>query len=183
MSPGSRPAVFFDRDGVINEAVLRNGNPHPPASRAEIRILTEVFPALGDLKKAGFFLIVITNQPDVARGTQTKEEVEAIHSYLVSQLPIGDILVCYHDDRDDCPCRKPKPGLILQASAKHSIDLSSSFVIGDRWKDIEAGQRAGCQTIFLDLHYAEGGPTPPADLTVSSLSEAVPWILQKVERK
>jgi D-glycero-D-manno-heptose 1,7-bisphosphate phosphatase len=178
MTHANRRAVFLDRDGVINEAVVRNGKPYPPDSLKAVKIPQEVLPALNELKKAGFLLIVITNQPDVARGTQTRENVSAIHSFLMSQLPLDEILVCDHDDSDDCSCRKPKPGLILQASEKYGIDLSSSFVIGDRWKDVAAGQQAGCKTIFRDLHYAEAKPSPPADLMVSSLDEAVSWILQ-----
>ena len=177
MSPGSRPAIFLDRDGVINEAVLKNNKPYPPASVKEIRIPSHVLPALEQLKRAGFLLIVITNQPDVARGTQTHEGVEAIHSFLRSHLPLDDIFSCYHDDADNCECRKPKPGLILQASKKYEIDLARSFVIGDRWKDIAAGQAAGCKTIFLNYHYSEAQPSPPADLTLKSLGEALPWII------
>src|SRR5713226_9743834 len=119
-----RPAVFLDRDGVINRAVVRDGKPFPPSSLEELEILPQVASSLLDLKAHGFALIVITNQPDVMRGAQTREAVEAIHQALTSSLPIDNIFVCYHDDSDHCACRKPNPGLLLEAHRKHNIDLS-----------------------------------------------------------
>lgn len=172
-----RRAVFLDRDGVLIRATVREGMPRPPASLAELELLPGVAEACAMLHEAGFLLIVVTNQPDVARGTQRREVVEAINHALRDQLPLDDIRVCYHDDADHCPCRKPEPGLLLQAAHDWSIDLSVSFMIGDRWKDIEAGRRAGCKTIFVDYGYAERKPDRP-DHRVSSLIEAVDWILQ-----
>ncbi|MCI0412587.1 HAD family hydrolase [bacterium] len=175
MTRDKRRSIFLDRDGVINKALIKDGKPFSPPSPESVSIPEGVPTALRKLKEAGFLLIVITNQPDVARGKQTKDVVEQIHSMLRSQLPLDEIMVCYHDDEDHCGCRKPQPGMILQASRKYSIDLPSSFVIGDRWKDVEAGKRAGCKTIFVDSRYLEEKPT--ADLAVNSLEEAVPWIL------
>jgi D-glycero-D-manno-heptose 1,7-bisphosphate phosphatase len=131
-----------------------------------------------DLKAHGFALYVITNQPDVARGTQTREAVEAIHQALASSLPIDDIFVCYHDDADDCACRKPKPGLLLEAQRKHNIDLSRSFFVGDRWRDIDAGHAAGCKTVLIDYGYRERKPARPPEATVRSLREAADWIIR-----
>src|SRR6185436_14383127 len=111
-APGRR-AVFLDRDGVINRAIVRAGRPHPPASPAEFEILPGVPAALQRLKSAGFWLVLVTNQPDVARGTQTRAGVEALHASLRARLPLDDIRVCYHDDPDGCECRKPAPGLLL----------------------------------------------------------------------
>jgi D-glycero-D-manno-heptose 1,7-bisphosphate phosphatase len=170
-------AVFLDRDGVLNAAIIREGIPYPPSSCEELKIPEGVPEALELLKEAGFLLIGITNQPDVARATQSKAMVEAINSRLLSLLPLKEIFTCYHDDQDSCQCRKPEPGLLLEASKKYSIQLPQSFVVGDRWKDIEAGHRAGCRTIWLDFDHQEPNPQPPADLTVLSLIEAVPWIL------
>ena len=130
-----------------------------------------------DLKAHGFALFVITNQPDVSRGTQTREAVEAIHQALASSLPIDDIFVCYHDDADDCACRKPNPGMLLEAQRKHNIDLSRSFVVGDRWRDIDAGHAAGCKTVLIDYGYRERKPAQPPEATVRSLREAADWIL------
>lgn len=174
----TRPAVFLDRDGVINRAVIRAGRPYPPQSAAEVEILPGVHDALRQLKDAGFALVVVTNQPDVARGRQQREEVEAIHARLGAALPIDEFRVCYHDDGDDCACRKPRPGLLLQAP---TYDLARSVMVGDRWRDVEAGQRAGVNaTILVDYQYDEARTAAP-DLRVRSLAEAVPWILKRVE--
>jgi D-glycero-D-manno-heptose 1,7-bisphosphate phosphatase len=130
-----------------------------------------------DLKAHGFALFIITNQPDVARGTQTRVAVEGIHQALASSLPVEAIFVCYHDDTDDCVCRKPKPGLLLEAQVKHNIDLSRSFVVGDRWRDIDAGHAAGCKTVLIDYGYRERKPAQPPEATVRSLQEAADWII------
>ena len=172
-------AIFLDRDGVLIETVMIDDKPHPPESWLKTRIYPDVPSSLKRFKTEGFLLIVISNQPDVARGKQTREGVENINSGLMSQLPLDDILVCYHDDADQCDCRKPKIGMILEAAQRFSIDLPSSFVIGDRDKDVQAGKNAGCQTIFIDRGYKEEKPSPPADLTVSSLDEAVDWIIAR----
>jgi D-sedoheptulose 7-phosphate isomerase len=176
-SGSARPAVFLDRDGVLNRAVVRDGNPFPPSGLKELELLPDVASSLLDLKAHGFALYVITNQPDVSRGAQTRETVEAIHQALASSLPIDGIFVCYHDDADDCPCRKPKPGLLFEAQRKHNIDLSRSFVIGDRWRDIDAGHSAGCRTILIDYGYREKKPAHPPEATVRSLREAADWIM------
>ncbi|MGA8617532.1 MAG: HAD-IIIA family hydrolase [Candidatus Sulfotelmatobacter sp.] len=173
-----RPAVFLDRDGVLNRAVVRDGKPFPPSGPEDLEILPDVAPSLRDLKSRGFALFVITNQPDVPRGTQTRDSIEAIHKVLTSSLPIDDIFVCYHDDTDDCACRKPKPGLLFEAQRKHNIDLSRSFVVGDRWRDIDAGHRAGCKTILIDYGYRERKSGQPPEATVRSLREAADWIMR-----
>jgi D-glycero-D-manno-heptose 1,7-bisphosphate phosphatase len=172
-----RRAVFLDRDGVINLAQVRDGKPYPPDSLADLEILPGVADALKQLRAAGFVLIGVTNQPDVARGTQKKEVVESIHAALSSKLELDEIFVCYHDTPDNCDCRKPKPGLITAASAKYRIDVSRSFMVGDRWRDIEAGKAAGCRTIWLNNDYIEKTPEDP-DYIARTLLEAVPWILK-----
>ena len=182
MGNGKVKAVFLDRDGVINKTVMRNGQVCPPAHLGELETIDdETRWALWTMKKAGFMLIVATNQPDVARGTQRREIVESINSTLMRTLPIDEILVCYHDDDDNCFCRKPKPGLLLMAAEKYSIDLSNSFMIGDRWRDIEAGKSAGCTTILIDYHY--GGQESSPNCRVSSLREAMVWIIQEKRRR
>ena len=173
-------AVFLDRDGVLNEAPVRDGKPYAPASAAEVRIVADAAPALGRLKSLGLPLIVVTNQPDVARGTQTVEGVEAIDQRLQRDLPVDDFLVCYHQDGDRCACRKPKPGLILQGAARHRVDPAQSFMIGDRWRDIDAGRAAGCRTIWIDRGYRERGPSVPPDAHVESLGEAADWIIRQI---
>ncbi len=170
-------AVFLDRDGVLNRAIVREGKPYPPASPGEVEIDAGVPAALARLKAAGFLLLVITNQPDVARGTETRENVEAIHARLRETLVVDEFLVCFHDDGDGCACRKPKPGLLLEAAARYNIDLPSAFVVGDRWRDIDAGHAAGCRTVWIDRGYAERGPSHPPETRVRSLGEAADWII------
>ncbi|MFZ0035986.1 MAG: HAD-IIIA family hydrolase [Candidatus Acidiferrales bacterium] len=177
-----RRAVFLDRDGVINRAVVRDGMPHPPATLAELEILPDVPEALRELKGHGFDLLVITNQPDVARGTQTRAAVEGINRKLASTLPLDDIIVCYHTDQDNCSCRKPKPGMLLDAARKHNIDLTVSFMIGDRWRDIEAGKTAGCRTILINGGYHEKQSSQPPDARVGSLREAASWIIHSASK-
>lgn len=171
-----KKAVFLDRDGVINRAILREGRPYPPDVLADVTILPGVDMAIEALKAAGYLLVVVTNQPDVARGTQARSVVEAINNNLRTALGLEHFQVCYHDDRDDCPCRKPKPGLILDAAARYRIDLRRSFVVGDRWRDIAAGQAAGCRTIWIDYGYAEREPSGESQ-RVGSLLHAARWIL------
>lgn len=175
--PVRRRAVFLDRDGVLNRAFVRNGKPYPPSKIEELEILPGVAEACHDLHRAGFLLIMVTNQPDVARGSQTREVVEAINRVLSDRLSLDDIKVCYHDDSDNCKCRKPEPGLLLEAAEESKIDLSGSFMVGDRWKDIEAGRRAGCRTVFVERGYAEVRPKS-LDKLATSLTDAVNWILQ-----
>jgi D-glycero-D-manno-heptose 1,7-bisphosphate phosphatase len=172
-------AVFLDRDGVINEAIIRNGKPYPPASVHDTVVVGDAEPALARLKQHGFLLLVVTNQPDVRRGTTSREEVELIHAFLFANLPLDDVFVCYHDDRDKCFCRKPLPGLLLDAATKHGVDLTSSYLIGDRWRDVEAGTAAGCRTIFIDRHYDESAAIFLPNARVNSLSEAAKWILSQ----
>lgn len=176
MGIGTLKAVFLDRDGVINRALVREGKPYAPATPAELEIPPGTSDALVRLKELGFLLIVVTNQPDVARGKQSREAVQEIHEILSKQLPLDSFLACYHDDADGCTCRKPKPGLLLRAAREHGIDLGQSFLIGDRWRDIDAGLAAGCRTVWIDYGYCERGPTVPPDRRVFSLAEAVEWI-------
>ena len=166
----------MDRDGVINRAILRHGRPYPPASLLELEILPGVQEALQKLHDANYLLVVVTNQPDVARGISRKEDVEQINDFLSSQLPIDDFKTCYHDDVDRCNCRKPLPGALLVAAKEHNIDLSKSFMVGDRWRDIDAGASVGCKTFFINYRYAEQKPIAP-DFIVSSLLEAKKIIL------
>lgn len=177
MTASLRRAVFFDRDGVLNEAVVREGKPYSPAGPEELRIARGAPDALRALKEAGFLLVVVTNQPDVARGRQRRSVVEAINARLRAALPLDAIYVCYHDDRDACPCRKPRPGLLLRAATEHAIDLPRSFMIGDRWRDVDAGRQAGCVTIWLEQGYAEADPESAPDYQAHSLPDAASWVL------
>lgn len=174
----TRRAIFLDRDGVLNRVIMCNGTPHPPAAADEVEILPGVKQACKALRVAGFLLIVVTNQPDVARGTQRREVVEAINRRLALELHLHDTRTCYHDDEEECSCRKPNPGLLLDAARDWNIDCSSSFMVGDRWKDIEAGRRAGCTTVLVDYGYAEKSSADPG-YRVDSLAAAAEWILDR----
>jgi D-glycero-D-manno-heptose 1,7-bisphosphate phosphatase len=172
-------AVFLDRDGVINKALVRDGKPYPPGNVRETVIVKNAKESLDRLKQRGFLLVVVTNQPDVRRGSTTRESVEDIHRYLAAHLPVDEFSVCYHDDRDDCACRKPRPGLLLDAASRHGIAMQRSYLIGDRWRDVDAGAAAGCKTILIDYGYNERSGIYSPDVRVDALSQAVDWILSQ----
>jgi len=165
-----RRAVFLDRDGVINKVLLNDGKPFSPRRIEDFELLPWVEYALNSFKNMGFLNIVITNQPDIARGFARIEELNKIHEMIREKLPIDDILTCPHDDADNCQCRKPKPGMLFEAAKRWSINLKASFLIGDTWKDIEAGKLAGCKTILIDMPYNK---YVLADFRVESLSSVV----------
>jgi transaldolase len=172
-----RRAVFLDRDGVLNEAVVRDGRPYPPASVADLVVAPQAAPLVARLKRAGYVTVGVTNQPDVARGRQSRATADDLNRAVGRAVGLDALLVCYHDDRDACPCRKPAPGLLTEAARQLDLDLAASVMVGDRWRDVEAGRRAGCRTVFIDYDYREDRPMPPADSTVRTLEEGVTWIL------
>jgi D-glycero-D-manno-heptose 1,7-bisphosphate phosphatase len=173
-----RPAVFLDRDGVLNEAFVLDGVPTPPRSVTEFRLLPGVADACAELKQAGFALVVVTNQPDIARGTQTRAQVERMHERLRSLVPVDEICVCPHDDADACACRKPQPGMLLAAAERLGLDLARSASVGDRWRDVEAARRAGVKAIYVECNYDEPAPVG-VDVAVANLPEAAAWIRQQ----
>ncbi len=170
-----RRAVFLDRDGVLNRAFVRDGVLTPPRNLEELEILPGVRPALEQLRRAGLQLIVVTNQPDVARGRIARQAVEQIHARLRSELPLDDLRVCFHDDADGCDCRKPKPGMLVAAAQDLRLDLAKCYMIGDSWRDIEAAHRAGCRMALIGAAGLEEGFRP--DIEVNGLPEAAQWIL------
>jgi D-glycero-D-manno-heptose 1,7-bisphosphate phosphatase len=172
---GARRAVFLDRDGVLNEAILRDGRPHPPASIGDVAILPGVRDACAQLRAAGYLLVVVTNQPDIARGTTTRAAVDAINDHLAGELGLDAVCVCPHDDADRCGCRKPAPGLLLSAAERFGIELGASLMVGDRWRDIEAGARAGVPTAWVRSDYREAPPAAP-DHVVDGLLDVVPIV-------
>jgi len=175
---GMKRAVFLDRDGVLNKAYVRNGKPYSPDTIEEMIIVSDAAKALERLRGRGFRLIVTTNQPDIARGRLTRAQVAAMNGYLASKLPLDAIEMCTHDDADHCDCCKLKPGLLLHAARREGIDLAQSFMVGDRYRDIEAGHGAGCRTILIGDGYGETFKAQP-DATVSTLNEAADWILKQ----
>jgi D-glycero-D-manno-heptose 1,7-bisphosphate phosphatase len=178
-----RRAVFLDRDGVINRTLVRAKKPYPPTSVAEFEILPDVSAACAKLKAAGFLLVVATNQPDVGRGTLAKEVVEIIHAHMAVQLPIDRVEVCYHSGKNDleCDCRKPNPGMLLRAARELGIDLAQSWMVGDRWRDVDCGHAAGCRTIFIDCGYAEELRRKP-DFSAGNLAGAADIILRESKK-
>jgi len=171
-------AVFLDRDGVLNKALIRDGKPLSPDTVDEMVIVSDAAEALNRLRQHGFRLIVATNQPDIARKRLTREQVDAMNGHLRSNLPLDAIEVCPHDDADNCACRKPKPGLLLHAAQRDGIALDESFMIGDRYRDIEAGHSAGCRTILIGDGYGETFKAQP-DAKFATLTEAADWILKQ----
>jgi len=172
-------AVFLDRDGVLNEPLVRDGKPYPPSTLSELRITEGAAEALAELKRRGYLLIVVTNQPDVARGTVSRASVEEMHAAMALALPLDAFYTCWHDDADRCTCRKPLPGLLLAAAEDYSIDLARSVLVGDRWRDIDAGAAAGCATILIDRGYRERAPDHPPGARAASLRDAVRDILRE----
>lgn len=168
-----QPAVFLDRDGVVNQSIIRDHKPLSPKSLKDLVVIDGVKEAIALLHEHGFTTVVITNQPDVARGNLTSEMLAEMHRSIARQTGLQYFYICIHDDKDRCECRKPNAGLITKAAKDLNLDIANSFLIGDRWKDIEAGQRAGCQCFFIDNSYSEQRPTPPFHKVTSLLEAAV----------
>jgi D-glycero-D-manno-heptose 1,7-bisphosphate phosphatase len=177
-----RPALFLDRDGIINRCDVIDGRPYAPVRYEDFEILSGVVETVGHVKSAGFPVIVVTNQPDLSTGKQDLATLDRMHDYVRSFVGVDDVLVCPHVDAEGCDCRKPKPGMLLAAAEKHGLDLAGSVMVGDRWRDVEAGRAVGCSTIFVDYDYSEARPESP-DLVVGSLSEAETFILRTLEAK
>lgn len=173
----TKRAVFLDRDGVINASVVREGKPYPPGKVEDFRLLPGVVEACTALHDAGFVLVVATNQPDVGRGDQAQETVEAMHRLMREQLPIDQVEVCYDPGgKQFSAFRKPEPGMLLKAAKELDIDLAQSFMVGDRWRDIDCGYAAGCKTIFIDYGYDEALKQQP-DYRAADLLGAAKLIL------
>ena len=168
----------MDRDGTLNVQVVREGKPYPPQSVAEFRLFDDVPAGCRALKQAGFALVVVTNQPDVGRGDQQQAVVEAMHARLQALVPeIDHVEVCYDPGRGEpSRRRKPEPGMVLDTARDLQLDLRRSWMVGDRWRDVDCGRRAGLRTIFIDFGYAEELREAP-DFTVKSFAEATRIIL------
>jgi D-glycero-D-manno-heptose 1,7-bisphosphate phosphatase len=176
-----RPAVFLDRDGVLNKTFVRDGVSHPPDTLEEFEFLPGVEAACRQLA-AAWPLVVVTNQPDVARGAQSRETVEAMNRLVTAHLPVLDVFACYHDATDGCECRKPRPGMLLAAARRWHLDLARSVIVGDRWSDVVAGQAAGCAGVLVLTPYSGAGRCRP-EHTVRDLPEAAAWILTSLSRR
>jgi D-glycero-D-manno-heptose 1,7-bisphosphate phosphatase len=177
-----KPAIFLDRDGVLIESRRAPGGSTPPRSVEDVAILPGAAPALDALRAAGYSLVVVTNQPDVARGSTTRAEVDAINAELRRALPLDEIYVCFHDG-PECECRKPRPGMLLDAARDLDLDLERSWLIGDRWVDIAAGAAAGVQTVLIERawswHPTSSGAAPSdlsPDHAAANVAEAAELI-------
>jgi D-glycero-D-manno-heptose 1,7-bisphosphate phosphatase len=169
-----KPAIFLDRDGVVNEVVFRNGKPASPRTLEEFIWGEGVIEAVQQLKAASFAVFVVTNQPDIARKKLEAIVLEQISAMIRQGLPIDDLLVCPHDDIDNCTCRKPLSGMLISLASRWQIDLSRSFIVGDSWKDMAAGKGAGCQTILIEREYNRG---TESDFKAGSLLAATDIII------
>lgn len=165
----SLKAFFLDRDGVLNKSIVIDNKPYPPTNLSELTIPKGLKKNLKELKELDYLLIMVTNQPDVARGTKKRKDVDQINNYLKVKLCLDDVFCCFHDDSDNCDCRKPKIGMITSATNKWNIDISKSYMVGDRWKDIQCGKNAGLKTFLLEKNYNEKRIKP--DYSVSNFSE------------
>jgi D-glycero-D-manno-heptose 1,7-bisphosphate phosphatase len=171
-----RRAVFLDRDGVINLAYIRNGKSYPPKDLSQLVILTGVEESVKKLRKFGFEVVVVTNQPDISNGNSSYEMVHKLHKEIQLLTGIKNYYICPHVEVDRCSCRKPMPGLLLEAAKDLNLDLKKSYMVGDRWRDVSAGQSAGCKNFFIDYNYREERPKEPF-ITVLSLLHAVEIII------
>ena len=174
----NRRAVFLDRDGVLVDTFVRDGRAYAALSLEEFHVCGDARSQVARLRAAGLLPIVFTNQPEVARGTLPPTTLERMHARLRGDVSVADIFVCPHDDAADCACRKPRPGMLHAAAAKWGLDLGACLVVGDRWRDIEAGRRAGCYTVLLERPYSG---CDSADRRVATLTEAVDIVLARAE--
>jgi D-glycero-D-manno-heptose 1,7-bisphosphate phosphatase len=177
VSANLRPAVFLDRDGVINNTLVRGGVSHPPGHLDEFEFLPGVLEAARRLADAGWAMVVVTNQPDVARGLQMRASVEAMNLHVRQHLPVLDVLTCWHDSGDDCACRKPRPGLLTEGARRFDLNLRRSVMVGDRWSDVVAGQAAGCTALLVETPFSARERCQP-DHCVNDLTEAAAWIVE-----
>jgi D-glycero-D-manno-heptose 1,7-bisphosphate phosphatase len=151
-------ALFLDRDGVVNYSIVRDNKPYAPLNLNELKIIPGIKSVINIFKQRKFKIFVITNQPDVARGKVKKEEIDEINTIVQTQLSIDEVFTCYHDNQDQCDCRKPKSGAFIALSQKYNIDLTKSIMVGDRAKDIEAAKNVNCPSVFIDYGYNELKP-------------------------
>jgi len=174
-------AVFLDRDGVINHVVFHKevNKPSSPWNIEEFKLIKGIYKPLMKLKKMGFLLFIISNQPDINRGRIKNGTTEKINKIIYEKFPIEDIMICPHDDKDNCVCRKPKPGMIEIIAKKYNINIKESFLIGDGWKDIEAGKKAGLTTILIDKDYNRDAK---ADYRVKNLEKSFE-IIKNIDSK
>ena len=170
-----KPAVFIERDGILNKVRVERQQAVSPLTSNEFELKTEVAPLLHELRAAGLLLIVTTNQPGISRGYLSRRDLDRMHQALRAAFPINDLLVCPHEDGDRCSCRKPKPGLLIEAAHTWGIDLSRSFVVSDKWQDAEVARRAGATSLLVQSPWLGDGHH---DFILPDLSTLVDKLLQ-----
>jgi D-glycero-D-manno-heptose 1,7-bisphosphate phosphatase len=171
-------AVFLDRDGVIVVPESRNGRGYAPRRLQDYRFYHDAHSSLCRLKEAGFLLVVVTNQPDVGNGLISRAVIDEMHARLVRELSVDAIRSCLHSQTENCACRKPAPGLLLEAIREFDLSVRHCFMVGDRATDIQAGKSAGCRAIFIERGYSEPKPQD-ADFTVASMADAAEAVLRQ----
>jgi len=167
-------ALFLDRDGIINEVVFREKKHVSPRTFKEFKLKKGIQKFLQKVKKSGFLTIIVTNQPDIARGLMKPDELKKMHNFIEKELPIDEIFCCPHNDSDNCSCRKPKPGMLIESAKKWQIDLKNSFIVGDSRKDMDAGKNAGCKTILWQTNYNQ---KTQSDFKIKTFSEILKIII------
>jgi len=172
-------AVFLDRDGVINKAIIKNGKIYSPMNLSEFVFVQNIAEQINKIKDAGYYIIVVTNQPEIARGSMDICELNKMTKNIRDNLPVNQVLICPHDDADNCSCRKPKPGMLFDAAKKHEVDLTQSFLVGDGWKDMGAAKNAGCMGILIDTFYNKD---VSCFRRVKNMNEALKIILNEEEK-
>jgi len=174
----SKPAVFLDRDGVLNIPLFSNGRSYAPKRLEDFILYGDAATSVDRLKTNGFLVVVVTNQPDVGAGKIDKKIVDEMHKRLRAEVSVDEIEVCYETKEEATDRRKPGAAMLLEATAKLGIDLNHSYMVGDRSSDVEAARQAGVIPIFIDHGYSE--PRPPAPTqTAASLGQATDWILNQ----
>ena len=174
-----RRAVFLDRDGVLAEAIVRaDGKSYAPTRVEDFVLVPEAPAQVQRLRDAGFLCIVFTNQPELANGELASSDLDEMHRAMRAAIPLDDVYVCPHDKSEGCRCHKPATGMLDDAAVRWDVDLATSFVIGDRWRDIGAGRAAGCYSILLDRPYSA---CEVADARVQTLTEAVDMVLSRAD--
>jgi D-glycero-D-manno-heptose 1,7-bisphosphate phosphatase len=177
---GMKTAIFLERDGILNLVQVERQCQVIPQSAEEFRINTEAAPLLAKLKAAGYLLIATTNQPGLSLGNVSRRELDRMHDLLRKFVPLDDILVCPHTESDECPCRKPRPGLLKEAAFKWHVDLEQSFIISDKWQDAQAARAVGCTSLLIKSPWIGSGHH---DFVLGSLSEIVEKILKFPENR
>jgi D-glycero-D-manno-heptose 1,7-bisphosphate phosphatase len=170
-----KTGIFFERDGILTVARVERQHQATPLSLEDFKIDPAALPALSKLKEAGFVLIATTNQPGISRGTLSRRDLDRMHDLLRRSFPLDDIMVCPHDETDQCPCRKPAPGLFTEAAFKWHLDLERSFVVSDKWQDARAARTVGCTSMII--HSPWMGPGHH-DFVLPNLSAVPDKILQ-----